>query len=124
MKGQTKAKPMRRVDRRTVMARRYADISREMILDLGGEARMSEAKKLLVANFAGSAVLTEMMLLNVLNGHPVDITEYSSLTANMIRISSRVGVRRRPPVMRIDKPNAKEPLTIVNDASARGGSPS
>jgi hypothetical protein len=55
------------------------------------------------------------MEANVCNGFPVDVMELTALTTAMLRISGRIGIRRRP--------NAKEPLTIVNDASAKSGGP-
>jgi hypothetical protein len=107
------------VDGRSQMARRVHDIGAQIIADLGGLERISEAKLQLVRRFASAATLAEMMEANVINGFPVDIADYGLLLTNMTRITTRIGVRRRPKLIDVDANGAKKRVDAPFDASAK-----
>jgi hypothetical protein len=88
-----------RIDGRTRIAKRFHDISAELVADNGGLSKISEAKLQLIRRFAFSAVMAEMLESNIANEHPIDVSEHIGLTANMLRIAGRIGIRRRPKVI-------------------------
>jgi hypothetical protein len=84
------------VDGRKHLAKKIRTVMREIIDDNGGLSKLSETKLQLIKRFAAASVLAEAMEANVCNGYEVDVTELTALTMVMVRISARIGVRRRP----------------------------
>lgn len=83
------------VDGRSLVARRYRDIAAQIIADMGGIDRCSEAKLQLVRRFSAVAVLAEQMEARLARGETVDVAEFSALASTAVRIAQRIGLERR-----------------------------
>jgi hypothetical protein len=83
------------VDGRSIVARRYRDIQSQIIADMGGADRCSEARVQLIRRFAAAAVLAEMMESRLANGEAIDAQEHAHLSSTLVRIASRIGLERR-----------------------------
>jgi hypothetical protein len=84
------------VDGRSQIARRYRDITAALAADMGGAARMSEARGQLVRRFAAAAVMAEEMEARLANGEPIDIAQHALLASTLVRLASRIGIDRVP----------------------------
>jgi hypothetical protein len=83
------------VDGRSLIARRYRDITAAITADQGGAERMSEARMQLIRRFAAAAVLAEVMEARLANGEAIDIAEHSVLSSTLVRLAARIGIDRR-----------------------------
>jgi hypothetical protein len=83
------------VDGRSLIARRYRDISSAIFIDLGGVEHCSESKQQLVRRFAACSVIAEQMEAGLARGEKLDITAHSQLSSTLVRLSSRIGIDRR-----------------------------
>ncbi len=84
------------VDGRSIIARRYRDISSAILSEQGGEDVCSEARKQLVRRFAAAAVLAEQMEAKLARGETIDINEHALLCSTMVRVARQIGVDRIP----------------------------
>jgi hypothetical protein len=84
------------IDGRSVMARRYRDITNAILGDQGGADRCSESRTQLIRRFAAAAVLAEQLEARLVNGEKIDITEHSLLSSTLTRLASRIGINRIP----------------------------
>jgi hypothetical protein len=82
------------VDGRSVIARRYRDISTAILVDQGGADACSESRKQLVRRFAAAAVLAEQMEARLANGENIDISDHALLVSSLVRIARQIGVNR------------------------------
>ena len=83
------------VDGRSVIARRYRDISFAIFQDAGGIEKCSEARQQLIRRFAACSVIAEKMESELANGKPINIAEHSQLSSTLTRLASRIGIDRR-----------------------------
>lgn len=83
------------VDARSAVARRYRDVAAQLVSDQGGIDRCSETRVQLLRRFAACAVLAEETEASLLNGEPINVTEYALLVSTMVRVATRVGLGRR-----------------------------
>jgi hypothetical protein len=83
------------LDGRSHASRQFTGIIQRVMADLGGADNLSEIERHLITSFAGAAILQGHQLAKMLNGQPIDIHEYSSLTTAMIRSATRLGTERR-----------------------------
>src|ERR1035437_1122691 len=83
------------VDGRSVIARRYRDISFAIFADAGGIDQCSEARQQLIRRFAACSVIAESMEAELANGKPIDITQHSQLSSTLTRLATRIGIDRR-----------------------------
>ena len=84
------------VDGRSVIARRYRDISAAILVDQGGVERCSESRKQLIRRFAAAAVLAEQMEAKLARGEKIDIAEHATLSSTLVRLAQRIGIDRLP----------------------------
>lgn len=82
------------VDLRSLVARRFTDITSQLIIDLGGEGRISEAKLQLVRRFAATAAMAENMEAAFARDEAINIAEHAALTSALCRLASRIGIDR------------------------------
>jgi hypothetical protein len=77
-----------------IVAAIAADISPE------GDEQLSEVTRHLIVSFAGSALLQQDMISQLLSGKPVNVAEYANNASCMLRASTRIGVEKRskPPL--------------------------
>jgi hypothetical protein len=84
------------IDGRSVIARRFRDISNAIVVDQGGADCCSESKLQLIRRFAAAAVLAEQMESRLANGEQIDITEHATLSSTLVRLAQRIGIDRIP----------------------------
>ena len=82
------------VDGRSVIARRYRDITRAIFVDQGGLDRCSESRQQLIRRFAAAAVIAEQMESKLANGEQIDISEHALLCSTLTRLAQRIGIDR------------------------------
>jgi len=83
------------VDQRSAIARRYRDLVAGVIGDMGGIDQCSEAKLQLIRRTAALSVQLEDLEARLIEGNsPIDIGEYATLTSTLVRVVSRLGIRR------------------------------
>jgi hypothetical protein len=82
------------IDGRSLLARRYGEISLAILIDQGGIEACSEARQQLIRRFSASAVLAEQMEAKLANGEQIDINEHAKLVSTMVRVAKRIGIDR------------------------------
>jgi hypothetical protein len=82
------------IDGRSLVARRYRDISSAILTDQGGADRCSEARQQLVRRFAAAAVIAEQLEARLANGEAISITEHALLCSTLVRVARQIGVGR------------------------------
>ena len=101
LKKAKRAKPARRdlpIDQGSGAGRFYAKLVRDVEADLGGRRHLSRIESELIRGFAGSATLLQYMNVQVALGEisEIDLGGYATLASTMLRIGSRLGLRRVP----------------------------
>ena len=101
MKKAKRIKPARRdlpIDQGSGAGRFYAKLVRDIEADLGGRRHLSRIESELIRGFAGSATLLQYMNVQVALGDvsEIDLGGYATLASTMLRIGSRLGLRRVP----------------------------
>jgi hypothetical protein len=105
------------VDGRSVMARRYRDITSAILVDQGGEAECSESRMQLIRRFAAAAVLAEQLEARLVNGEQIDMQEHATLSSTLVRLAQRIGINR---VAKDVTPSLADYLRTVKDAAVAG----
>jgi hypothetical protein len=83
------------IDGRSVVARRYRDISYAIVADQGGIDLCSETRLQLVRRFAAAAVMAEQMEAELANGKQIDVGQHALLVSTLVRVAHRIGINRR-----------------------------
>lgn len=83
------------VDGRTACARRIRDIYTQILNDLGGAERASEAELQLCKRAAGLAVTCEQIEAAMVRGETINCEDYVRLTNASNRTLSTLGLKRR-----------------------------
>jgi hypothetical protein len=81
-------------DGRLAVTRRYRDVVRRVLIDLGGEDCVTEVKLGLVRRYAGLVALSETIEQRMAAGEAISIGEYVLLASAMVRLASRIGLNR------------------------------
>jgi hypothetical protein len=84
------------IDGRSLIARRYRDITSAILVDQGGEDLCSESRRQLIRRFAAAAVLAEQMEAKLANGEQIDIAQHALLCSTLVRVAQRIGINRIP----------------------------
>jgi hypothetical protein len=84
------------VDGRSLIARRFRDITSQIVADQGGVEECSEARLQLIRRFAAAAVLAEQMEAELARGAKIDIGNHALLVSTLVRVARRIGVDRIP----------------------------
>jgi hypothetical protein len=82
------------IDGRSLIARRYRDITNQIIVDRGGIDNCSESRIQLIRRFAAAAVLAEQMEAQLVRGEPIDIVQHALLCSTLTRLTNRIGCDR------------------------------
>lgn len=82
------------LDGRTKSRRQFDAIAEGIARDLGGEGQLSTVQKHLVEAFAGAALHVHDLTAHLLLGEDVDIVAHSQAISTMVRVATRIGVRR------------------------------
>jgi hypothetical protein len=83
------------IDGRSLIARRFRDISNAIISDQAGLSEISEARLQLIRRFSACAVLAEEMESQMANGVDIDIAKHALLCSSLVRLAQRIGIGRR-----------------------------
>ena len=70
------------------VARRYRDISNQIVADLGGIEQCSESKQQLIRRFAAAACIAENMEADLANGKEIDIVAHAQLSSTQVRLAT------------------------------------
>jgi hypothetical protein len=81
------------IDGRSVIARRYREISSAILVDQGGLDQCSESRQQLIRRFA-AAVLAEQLEAKLANGATIDVSEHALLCSTLTRLAQRIGINR------------------------------
>jgi hypothetical protein len=81
-------------DGRSGAARRFRDLVRSYITDLGGLDNISEVKLGLLRRLAGVTVQSETLEAMMVNGQLIPVAELCMLASTAVRISQRLGLSR------------------------------
>lgn len=73
---------------------RCREIVAALVDDHGGAENLSEVRLQLLRRFAASTVLAEQMEARLLRGEQVNLAEYISLSATLVRIAKTIGIDR------------------------------
>jgi uncharacterized membrane protein YccC len=82
------------VDRRTRLARRFAEIVARIERDQGGAERLSEARQQLIHRFAAASVLAEQIEARLASGEEIDAQAHALLSSSLVRLVQRIGINR------------------------------
>lgn len=82
------------VDGRSLVARRYRDISNAILVDQGGIDQCSESRLQLIRRFAAAAVLAEQLEASLANGAQIDVAQHALLCSTLTRLAQRIGIDR------------------------------
>ena len=83
------------VDGRSIVARRYRDILAALTSDMGGDDRMSEARRQLCRRFTALSVQAETLEARLAHCEPIDLGQYALISSTLVRLASRLGIERR-----------------------------
>jgi hypothetical protein len=100
------------VDGRSSLARRFRDITNQVLADQGGAERCSEARLQLIRRFAAAAVFAEQLESEYVLGQEIDIERHSVLCSTLVRLGQRIGLSRIPKTV----PTLADYLDAVRDA--------
>ncbi len=81
----------------TIWGRRYRDLCADIAIDLGGPDVLSEAQAQMVRRYASLSVQLEFMEAQLVEGKTIDDEKYARLTSSLVRVSSRIGMKRLRP---------------------------
>lgn len=82
------------IDGRSVIARRYRDISMAIAADQGGVDACSESRLQLIRRFAASACLAEQLEAALARGEDISVERHALLVSSMVRVARQIGVDR------------------------------
>jgi hypothetical protein len=84
------------LDGRTRARKAFSALVSGITADLGGPDELSTIERALIQAFAGVSVHAADMNARLLQGDSIDLTEHSATVGAMVRLASRLGVKRRP----------------------------
>jgi hypothetical protein len=87
------------VDGRSAQARRFKDITAQIVADQAGLSECSEARLQLIRRFAASAVLAEELEAKLAKGEEIDVAQHSLLCSTLTRLAQRIGIDRRSKII-------------------------
>jgi hypothetical protein len=72
------------------------DICALVVSDLGGADHLTEARISLIRRFASLCVLSEDLDARIADGEEIDISRYSKMSSTLVRLATRIGLKRVP----------------------------
>lgn len=89
---------MAQLDQRTNAAKQFAQLARDIEVDLGGADRLSTVEANLIQAFAGCSVALQALNVRLVRDgeRGVDLGLIALLSGALCRLSSRLGTERRP----------------------------
>jgi hypothetical protein len=95
-KGKLRLLSRANLDGRTKARKQFDSIASGIAADLGGEEQLSTIQRHLVEAFAGAACHVNDINARLLLGEEIDVVLHSQAISTMVRIATRLGVRRVP----------------------------
>jgi hypothetical protein len=83
------------IDGRSNAAKVFDRLVSSIETDLGGHDQLTAIEVALVEAFAGSAVTLENLNTRLLLGEEIDLGQHAQAVSAMVRVASRLGLRRR-----------------------------
>ena len=83
------------IDGRGNAARAFDRLARAIKTDLGGHDQLSSIEHSLIEAFCGSAILIDHLNAKLLLGEEVDVAAHAATVSALVRVASRLGLRRR-----------------------------
>jgi hypothetical protein len=109
------------IDGRTVAARRYRDVTSQIVQDIGGDPSEAEAA---ITRRAGTLIVwCEEAEAAMARGEKFDIGAYTTATNALRRLLSDIGLRRRPRVINTEPQTVDELIVKVNAELTVDGEP-
>ena len=81
-------------DGRTLIAKRYREKVKALLVDHGGADQCSEECKTLITQFAAAAVLAEQMHAAMAKGADINVANHALLSSTLIRLGNKLGINR------------------------------
>lgn len=81
-------------DGRSPFVRRWKDLTRSLIEELGGQGTMNEGRRALINHAAAVMVHAEAMQARILRGEHVDVEELSRVSNVLARLFTTTGTKR------------------------------
>jgi hypothetical protein len=107
-------------DGRTLIGRRFRDITRALQIDAGGHD-LPEVRVQLIRRFAAASVVAEMMEAKLAAGEDINIQDHCQLCSTLVRISQRIGIDR---IARdLDGIDADDPAYAIYERALRRSAP-
>jgi hypothetical protein len=85
------------IDGRTLALKAFDKQVAQIVDDLGGSASLSAIELALVEAYAGATLVVNHMTARMLDGEQISLTKYSAACGALVRIATRLGVKRRGP---------------------------
>jgi hypothetical protein len=83
------------LDGRTNAARYFDRLIAAIEVDLGGHDQLSAIEQTLVEAYAGAAVSLQHLNTQLALGQEIDLSQHAQAVSAMVRVASRLGLRRR-----------------------------
>src|SRR5262245_61574047 len=99
------------LDGRTNAAKAAKALVSQLESDMGGADRLSAAERALVVRAAITTIMLEHIETGWLAGGDMDVAGYATLTNNLRRLLTTIGLKRQP----------RDVLPDLNDYIAKGG---
>jgi len=83
------------LDGRTSAAKAFDKLVADIEADLGGRDQLSTIELALIEAFAGASVTLQHLNMRLALGQEIDLGQHAQAVSAMVRVSSRLGLRRR-----------------------------
>jgi hypothetical protein len=83
------------LDMRTLAAKAFDRLVRDIEIDLGGHDALSAIERELIEAFAGAAITMQSINTRLALGEKIDLIEHAQAASVMVRIATRLGLQRR-----------------------------
>lgn len=93
--GKIRLRSLDDLDGRTITAQKARTMVESLEADMGGADRLSTAERALVVRAAVTTAIIENMEASALSGGDIDVAAYATLTNNLRRLLTTVGLQRR-----------------------------
>jgi hypothetical protein len=84
------------IDGRTAPAKEFDRLQSAVVRDLGGADQLSAIELSLIEAFCGAAIVVDHLNTELMLGKRIDFADHSTAIGTMVRVASRLGLRRRP----------------------------
>jgi hypothetical protein len=84
------------LDGRTAPAKAFGQLQGAVVRDLGGADQLSAIELSLIEAFCGAAIVVDHLNTELMLGKQIDMSQHSAAIGAMVRVASRLGLRRRP----------------------------